>query len=59
MLVDEVMASHLSGACNGLPVTDRICDVVFDGFHLIVYTRGSSRAAVRLLDFLKLNSIKF
>jgi len=57
--VDEVMATQLSGSCNGLPVTDRICDIVFDGFHLVVYTRGSSRAAVRLLDFLKLNSIKF
>lgn len=56
--VDEAMATYLSG-CNGLPTTDRICDLVFDGFHLIVYTRGGVKATVRILDFLKLSSVKF
>ena len=55
---DESTATSLSG-CNGLPVTDRICDVFFDGFHLLVFTRGGQKATVRLLDFLKLNSVKF
>jgi len=51
-------AVSLSG-CNGLPATDRICDVFFDGSHVILFTRGSSKATVRLLDFLKLSSTKF
>jgi len=56
--VYEEFCTGLSGN-KGLPESDKIYDVFFDGFHLIVYTRGQMRASVRVFDCLRLNSVKF
>lgn len=47
------------GGQKGVPMYDKFYDVYFDGFHMIVYSRGQYRAAVRIFDCLKLRSIKF
>ena len=56
--VTEDFVTGLGGQI-GLPASDKFYDVFFDGFTLIVYTRGGTKASVRVFDCLRLKSVKF